>query len=240
MSDNAVFKKISEYPSVEDLSTDQKEAYLNSAEILSIGSTSVGADLTNYRIPLSDIGGGGGGDDNVYVDLGDIETGISVGQTEKWDEIAEHLVAGESVVGRVTSSSGTSEAPAITQIDFAAFMSAIHASTLAEMKEYCEERGKLDMLTIVFTFEQQGATVRVDVTPDAGIYPRYMMLSSTLEITEVYLNMDTSLRPTNVYIFKIQDNKYVIDPYGSRYLDNDIEELLLLYCRHFRKHVREE
>lgn len=62
MSDNAVFKKISEYPSVDELSTDQKEAYLNSAEILSIGSTSVGADLTNYRIPLSDIGGGGSSD----------------------------------------------------------------------------------------------------------------------------------------------------------------------------------
>lgn len=225
MSDNAVFKKISEYPSVGELSTEQKEAYLNSAEILSIGSTSVGADLTNYRIPLSDIGGGGGGgDDVVYVDLGDIETGIPVGQTSKWDEIAEHLVAGESVVGRVTSSSGKLDATPVTRYSFPWLMTALSVSTVAELKAVCEEGGMADILTILFGFEQDGATVKVDVTTADGIIPRYMMDGSTLEISEIGLNMDTSLRPTNVHRYEIQDNKYVPDIYG--YLDDDIEELL--------------
>lgn len=189
------------------------------------GKYTADGKMETKNVPMSELlGGGGGGDDKVYVNLGDVADGISVGQTEKWDEIAEYLVAGKSVIGRVTQGSSTFDAPAITQIDLAAFMSSIQASTLAEMKEYCEERDMLYMLTIKFMYEVQGSTMRIDVTPDAGVYPRYISSDDFVEIKAIGLNMDVSLRPTNVYRFKIQSNKYVLDYYS--YLDDDIEELL--------------
>jgi len=170
---------------------------------------------------------GGGGDDAVYVNLGDLATGIPVGQTEKWDEIAEYLVDGKSVMGRITQGSVSLDAPAVTQMDLAYLMSQLGVSTLAELKAACEDDDyMLDMLTIKFVYETDGSKLRIDVTPDAGIYPRYVFSDDFVEIQAIGLNMDVSLRPTNVLRFKITNNKYVLDTGRYSYLDDDIEELL--------------
>ena len=170
--------------------------------------------------------GGGGGDDAVYVVLGDLATGIPVGQTEKWDEIAEYLVDGKSVIGRITQGSVSLDAPAVVQMDLAYLMSQLGVSTLEELKAACEDYNMLDMLTIKFVYETDGSKLRIDVTPDAGIYPRYVFSDDFVEIQAIGLNMDVSLRPTNVYRFKITDNKYVLDTSRYSYLDDDIEALL--------------
>lgn len=169
---------------------------------------------------------GGGGDDAVYVVLGDLATGIPVGQTEKWDEIAEYLVDGKSVIGRITQGSVSLDASAVIQMDLAYLMSQLGVSTLAELKAACEASDMLDMLTIKFVYVVDGSTLRIDVTPDAGVYPRYVFSDDFIEIQAIGLNMDVSLRPTNVLRFKITNNKYVLDTGRYSYLDDDIEELL--------------
>ena len=171
-------------------------------------------------------GGGGGGDDAVYVNLGDIVDGIPVGQTEKWDEIAEYLVEEKTVIGIVSQGSISFETTAITQLNLAYMMSQLGVSTLAELKAACEDYDMLDMLIIKFVYEVDGSTLRIDVTPDAGIYPRYVFSDDFVAIQAVGLNMDVSLRPTNILRFKITNNKYVLDTSPYSYLDNDIEELL--------------
>lgn len=56
MSDTIVGRKMSDYPSIEGLSEEQKSAYLDSAEIVAIGSTGLGSSTENYRVPLAEIG----------------------------------------------------------------------------------------------------------------------------------------------------------------------------------------
>lgn len=194
------------------------------------GKYTADGKMETKNVPMSELlggGGGGGGDDAVYVVLGDLADGIPVGQTEKWDEIAEYLVDGKSVIGRITQGSVSLDAPAVTQIDLAYLMSQLHVSTLAELKAACEDDDyMLNMLTIKFVYEVDGSKLRIDVTPDAGIYPRYVFSDDFVEIQAIGLNMDVSLRPTNVFRFKITDNKYVLDTNPRSYLDDDIEALL--------------
>lgn len=61
MADSVSGKKMSEYPSVDVLPSEQKSTYLGNASIVAVGEKTPGGDKENYRVPLSEIGGGGGG-----------------------------------------------------------------------------------------------------------------------------------------------------------------------------------
>ena len=51
--------RMSDYPSVDMLSAQEKQNYLDSASIVSVGKRNPNSNLENYNIPVSGIGGGG-------------------------------------------------------------------------------------------------------------------------------------------------------------------------------------
>lgn len=200
MSDNVVFKKISEYPSVEELSTDQKETYLNSAQILSIGSTSVGADLTNYRIPLSDIGGGSSsdlppitpsdegkflkvesgaaawgegssGDDSVTINIGDVFDSMPA-DTGMWDKIAEPLF-NDKTLHIVASFGGSPIEVKLTETTSIKMIKENfpQIATFADLKQFIEQSGYSRYVVFVLSADISGAGFTARVDYSTGFAP---------------------------------------------------------------------